>query len=659
MKDEDLLTIARERFKQCVDIESENREAALADLKFHDGDQWPDSVRTERESEQRPCLTINKIPLYTRQITNEIRQMKPGVKIRGVDSQSDPKTAEVIGGMIRAIERDSAADSAYQWGADHAVKMGWGCWRVTTEYEQDQGFDQVVRIKRIRNPFSVYFGPCEQQDSSDAHFAFVVRRLSKAEFERKYPDATSEWSEYGIGDTDRDWFTTDGVRVAEYWEKVFEKTQLHLIVDPMTGQQMQWEGEVPEGIEVVDSRTVETCRVVQRIITGAEVLETNDWAGKYIPIVRVLGREEDIEGELILKGMVRDSKDAQRQYNYMRSASVERIALAPKAPFTGPQGAFDNPKWATANKKNHAFLEWNTEAVMEAGGQAPRREPPPDVSPGLVTEIQTASQEIKDIFGIYNAGLGDRGNETSGVAIDSRRSESDVSNFDFSDNYGKALVYTGRILVDLIPKIYTGDRVVKILGLDDKEQTVRLNTPYIDPQTMKEHNYDLTAGRYDVVVDIGPSYATQRKEASERMMQMIQAYPDVAPLIGDLVVKSMDWSGADEISKRLRMMVPAEIWMDENPQFKRAMQEKDQMLQMMQGQMQQMQDALQKMSLELQNRDKEIAIKAAEVERKRTADRMDHVEGVTELELKALKDLGPAGVAYGKTSAAYDKSGGN
>jgi hypothetical protein len=642
---DEVLATAKERFKQCVDLESENREAALEDLRFHEGDQWPESVKRDRETEQRPCLTLNKIPLYTRQITNEIRQMKPGVKVRGVDSVSDPQTAEMLSGMIRAIERDSGADSAYQWGADHAVKMGWGWWRITTEYDNDNSFDQVIRIERIKNQFSVYCGPCEREDASDAPFKFITRWMSRKAFEAKYPGAVSEWKEYGVGDSEIQWFRQDEVRVAEYWEKVQEKSELHLVTIPGMGQQTL-PGPLPEGLTPDDTRTVISERVVQRIMTGAEILETNDWAGKYIPLVRCMGREEDIEGEPVYKGMVRDSKDAQRQYNYMRSSSVERIALAPKAPFTGPRGAFSNPKWATANTKAHAFLEWDTDAVMDAGGQAPKREAPPDVSPGLANEINTASQELKDIFGIYNAGLGDRGNEVSGVAIDSRRSESDVSNFDFSDNYGKALVYTGRILVDLIPKIYTGARMVQILKPDGEEESVRLNVPYTDPKTMKPRHYDLQAGRYDVVVDIGPSYATQRKEASERMMQMVQAYPDVAPLIGDLIAKSLDYKDADEIANRLRMMVPAEIWMEENPQFKAAMQQKDQIIQVMQGQMGQLQEMVKQLQLQVQNKEGEQRIKLADLAEKRRANNMDHTEGMTKLELEARRDLGQAGAAY-------------
>ena len=646
MADKDILATAKERFKQCVDLESENREEALEDLEFHEGEQWPEKIRNERDTDQRPCLVINKIPLYTRQITNEIRQLKPGIKVRPVDSGSDPDTAEMMSGMIRAIERDSAANSAYHWGAEHAVKMGWGYWRVITEYASDDTFDQIIKIKRVKNQFSVYCGPCEEQDASDADFMFVTTWMDRKKFESKYPGAVSEWSEYGQGDIGDVWFKHDAVRVAEYWEKTREKGTLYLVTDPLTGEQITVEGPLPAGIEPDDEREVLKERVVQRIITGQEVLEENDWAGKYIPIVRCLGREEDIEGEPIYKGMVRDAKDAQRQYNYMRSSSVERIALAPKAPFVGPRGAFANPKWASANSKNYAFLEWDTDAVMEAGGQAPRREPPPDVSPGLVTEIQTASQELKDIFGIYNAGLGDIGNEVSGVAIDSRRSESDVSNYDFSDNYGRALVYTGRILVDLIPKIYTGARIVRILKSDDDEEEVMVNAPYVDQKTQKEREYNLGVGRYDVAVDIGPSYATQRKEAATRMMEMVQAYPDIAPLIGDLLAKSLDWSGADDIAKRLRLMVPPEVWMDENPQFKQAMQQKEQMIQAMHQQMGQLQQALQQMTVQLQNKAGEQQIKIEELTEKRRENDMDHTEGMTKLELDATRDLNPHGVAY-------------
>lgn len=633
-----VIKTARERFRHAQDAESENRDAALDDLEFVEGEQWPDDVKTEREKEGRPCLVINKTPLYVRQIVNDIRQIRPSIKVRPVDSQSDPETAEVINGMIRAIEQDSSAESAYDWAAEYAVKCGFGYWRITTDYEHDDSFDQCVKVERVRNPFAVYVDPAAQnQDASDMRYAFVMERMSKDAFQEKYPG--KDVSSFSEGDKDDDWWWgEDHVRVAEYWSVETDQITLSLIVDPMTGQQMVVDADIEDAIS---TRTVEKRRVIQRIISGSEVLEETEWPGKYIPIIRVLGREVDIEGEQRLKGLVRDMKDAQRQYNYMRSASVERIALAPKAPWVGPEGSFQNPKWRTANKKNHAYLEYKP-----VGNSAPWRDKPPEVSSGLVAEIQAASEELKAITGIYDAGIGARSNEVSGVAIDSRRSETDVANFDFVDNLARAMTYSGKILVDLIPKIYGTARMVRIVKPDGQDEAVQLNQAYIDPKTQRQRNIDLTAGKYDVAVDIGPSYATQRKEAVSSMLDVLKAFPAAAQVTGDLVAKNFDWPGADEIAKRLKLLLPPEILMDENPAFKQALMQKDQQIQQLAQQVQMLTAQAQQMAVEIQNKMVDAKVKEGDLRRKIAKDIMDHHVDMTDLELKAARDLTPAGMAY-------------
>ena len=476
LKDKEILEKARKRFDAALSYESDNRDEAEDDLRFSEGDQWPENIKNEREGDNRPCLVINKIPTYVRQIVNEIRQIRPSIKVRPVDSQADPETAEIINGLVRAIEQDSSAESAYDWGAEYAVRSGAGYWRIKTEYEHAATFDQVIKIERVRNRFSVYLDPgAERQDASDAMWGFVVDDMLREDFEAKYPKAKGQW-DLGEGEDDDYWFTENRVRFAEYWEVVEEPFTLKLVSDPMSGQQAIMEdGEVPDGLEVLAERDSTRRKVVQRLITGAEVLETNEWAGEYIPIVRCLGRETDIQGDVSIKGMVRDLKDPQRQYNYFRSASTERIALYSKAPWIGRKGTFKNPKWRNANTKNYAYLEYD-------GDVAPQREPPPDVSPGFSNEVMVASEELKAVAGIYDAGIGARSNEVSGVAIDGRRSESDVSNFDFVDNLARAMTYTGKILVDLIPKIYTGPRAVRIVKPDGTEEAVQLNQQYFDPE---------------------------------------------------------------------------------------------------------------------------------------------------------------------------------
>ena len=407
----------------------------------------------------------------------------------------------------------------------------------------------------------------------------------------------------------------------------------------MTGQQMVVEGAV-EG--AIATRKVQSRKVVQRIMTANEVLEENEWLGKYIPIVRVLGRELDIEGETYMKGMVRDLKDPARLYNYTRSASAERTALAPKAPWVGPKGSFRNQKWRTANKKNHAYLEYD----VVPGQNPPWRDKPPEASSALITETQQSSEEMKAITGIYDPGLGDRSNEVSGVAVNARQGRSDISNFDFVDNLARSMTYAGKVLVDLIPKIYGGPRMLRIVKPDGSDESVQVNSPYIDEQ-QRPRNYQLNAGRYDVSVDVGPSYATQRQEAAESMLEFVKGFPAAAQVTGDLMAKNFDWPESDEISKRLKLLLPPELLADENPQFRMAIQQKDQQIQAMQGQMGQLAQALQQMQLQLENKQGELKVKQGELAQKIQKTINDHIEGMTGLELEAGRDLNQAGAAYG------------
>lgn len=629
---DDVIKLALKRFQLCQDADNEERNLAAEDLRFLNGEQWPEEVRKERE-DGRPCLVINRIPAFTRQIENDIRQVRPAIKVRGIDSQSDPKTAEILNGMIRAIEATSGAESAYDWAGKYAVDCGFGYWQIGTQYAEGYTFDQEIHIKRIKNPFTVYLDPNRQEsDGSDARFCFVIDNMPRDEFEEKYPGITSEWQSDGF---DNEWYTKDTVRVAKYWtitdeEETIYQTPLGIVK------------EIPEQFKDFDfpKRTVEIQKVKCYLMTGQDILEDNDWPGKYIPIVEVKGDELDIEGRTYTKGVVRDMMDSQRQYNYMRSAIVERIALAPKAPFIGAKGQFKNPKWNRANTKNYAYLEYDP----VPGTQPPMRQPPPDISPGLTQELATASEEFQAVSGMHRQRMGDGAVSSSGKAVNAWKVQSEIGTFHYVDNLARAMRYSGRILVDLIPKIYSGARIVNILEPDGKQGQVTINQPGI--QNGQEYNYNLNVGKYDAVVDIGPSYATQRQEASETMMEILQYFPQAGPVIGDLVAKNMDWPGSDEIAKRLEALLPPEILQNKYPaiqqMLKKAESEKQQMvqaMQMLQTQLQQAQILLTDRNKELDIKMREAHIKGQEVSRKVAKDQMETATDLTKLEVENDRNI--------------------
>lgn len=584
MSDKDIINEAQEAFKAAVDAEAEIRRAWVDDMRFARlGEQWPAEVKRQRELEGRPCLTINRLPAFMRQVTNDARQNRPSIVVHPVGDGADQETAEILNGLIRNIEYTSGADVAYDTAIEHAVGGGFGYFRICTDYAAEDVFEQDICIERIANPLTVYGDPeFMDADSANWNSAFVTEMYSEHAFKKKFgKDAPAINWEADANDKNRLWFGQDGVRVAEWWKRddvvakllklsdgtvIFEDKYLELkpILEPL--------GIVP----VADRQTI-TKRVTQYVMSGEGVLEKNDWKGKYIPIIPVYGDEVIVEGERTFNSLVRFAKDPARMYNYWRSTSTELVALAPKAPFIGPKGAFktDAKKWATANTKTHAYIEYD-------GNQPPQRQGFEGPPAGALQEALNASDDMKSIMGLFDASLGAKSNETSGRAILARQREGDVSTFNYIDNLSRAIRHAGRVIVDLIPHVYNTERIIRTIAEDGTNRRVPINqpTPAEQQKTAGDQAqqmqgivrvYDLTTGKYDVTCEAGPSFTTKREEASVQMVEFIRAYPNAAPLIGDLLAKNLDWPGADDIADRLKAMLPPQVT-GQNPQVQQLTQ---------------------------------------------------------------------------------------
>jgi hypothetical protein len=596
---DDLLKEAKDAFAASADASDENRQTALDDVRFARlSEQWLEADVSARQRNRRPCLTINKLPAFIRQVVNDARQNKPSIKVHPADSGADPETAEVINGLIRNIEYASSADVAYDTGVECAVTCGFGYWRVGLDYAFDDSFDMDLKIKRVLNPFSVYGDPhSTEADSSDWDSAFVVDRLTKADFEAQYGDkAKVDWDDTSWSSAGEPWRTENEVMVAEWWKREEKDRKILLFADIRDGS-MHVYGEdqiaededfqrVQQFLEFRQERMTKTHQVTQHIMTGAEILKSEPWAGRYIPIVPVYGDEFDIQGKRYFRSLIHNAKDAQRSFNYWRTAGVELVALAPRVPFIGPKGTFDSDieRWMTANTRNHSYLEYDPVA-----GQPPPQRQPMDtgVAAGALQEALNASDDIKAIVGMYDASLGARSNETSGKAIMARQREGDVSTFHFVDNMARAIRHTGRILIDMIPHVYSAERIVRVIGEDGSQEAKQVNKPYqvrdpktgqpmqqpvmgLDGQPVQDDAgnpllepimalHDLTAGKYDLTVSTGPSYTTQREEAAAQMTEMIRAFPQAAPIVGPELAKNLDWPGADEIAEKMEQIASGQV----------------------------------------------------------------------------------------------------
>lgn len=593
--DERIIAEAKRRFKQCEEWESRARKLFLEDIKFSNADsdngyQWPNDIRRNRDVDERPCLTINKTHQHNLQIINDAKQNKPRAAVLPVGSGATYEAAQVYEGIFRHIEYISNATVAYDTATSFQVQGGIGYWRIVTDYLGNDNFDQEIFIRRIKDPLTVYLDPdINEVDGSDARFGFIFDDMPMDEFRAAYPEYRDMASTSPIGNT-QGWMDKDHVRIAEYYRREENKDQLISFTDPRTGEQkLLRRGEIPDSIidSVIDmpstkTREIKTWKVKWYLIIGEKVAERRDWAGEYVPIVRVIGEETIINGELDRKGHTRCLRDPQRIYNYWSSSAVEHVALQSKTPYIAPARAIENLEgyWETANTVNHSVLPYND--VDDDGNPIamPQRSQPPTMAMAYVQGMEIAQREMSMASGQYQADLGDKSNEVSGRAIQERQRKGENATYHFIDNLAIGIRFTGKILIDLIPKIYDTPRILRIIGEDGEESHVQLD-PKAE-QAYQEHaakeQADVAAifnpkvGRYDVQADIGPAYATRRQESFNAISQIMKDAPETMHIIGDLLFKAADFPMANEIAERLERMVPPQAKGDGIPPAVSALQ---------------------------------------------------------------------------------------
>jgi hypothetical protein len=608
--DHDKMATMRSRLQMAQAAYSDSREDELDDLRFMAGSpdnqwQWPADVLATRGSVQgqtinaRPCLTINKLPQHVRQVTNEQRQNRPSGKVIPADDNADVQVAEIFNGVVRHIEYMSDADVAYDTACDNQVTYGEGYIRLLTEYCNEESFDQDIRIARVRNAFSVYMDPTIQDPcGADAEWCFVTEDILISDYERMFPDASpvSTIMSQGVGNESMaQWLAEDTIRIAEYFYKSYEKATLNLYPDNQTafkGTPQDANLQMMFG-KPIRSREVDRQKVMWMKTNGFDILDEREWPGKWIPVVRVVGNEWEVEGKLYISGLVRNAKDAQRMYNYWTSQEAEMLALAPKAPFIGYGGQFEGyeMQWKTANTTNWPYLEVNPDVTDGAGAvlPLPQRAAPPLPQTGLIQAKMGAGEDIKATTGQYDASLGQQGNERSAKAIVAREKQGDVGTYHYVDNLARAIRHITRQIVDLIPKIYDTQRIARIIGVDGDVDMVKFNPTQKEPVkeirdemgALIEKVYNPGVGTYDVMVTTGPGYMTKRQEALDAMSQILQSNPALWSVAGDLFIKNMDWPGAQEMAARFKKILDPKVLSegDQSPEMMAAQQQMEAMTQ--------------------------------------------------------------------------------
>jgi hypothetical protein len=542
------------------DADTMNRQEALDDLKFGAGDQWPVELQNSRNLESRPIIVVNKVDNYCRQVSNQQRQQRPRIKVHATNTHEDMVDAQTISGIIRHIEVNSNADHSYDNAFEYAVRMGWGYMRVRTDYISEDSFDQEIYIDPVDNPFTVYFDPNSVlPDGSDADRCLITTMMRKDEFRKLYPDAEdggTSFTQRGTGDSQSEWITKEDIRLAEYYYTVKEKAKLYLLSDgtaTFADDKDFFTRLAAYGIEVVDTResykkTIKYCK-----LTAVEVLEERDWAGKYIPIVPVYGRHIVIGDKRKKFGMIRYAKDPQRMYNFWQTSITEGVALAPKAKWLLAEGQDEGHEndWANANIKSFAVLRYKQTDIDGRPALPPTRLQPEPPQAGIMAAAMGVDNDIKAIMGVFDPAQLSQGN-ISGKALNGQQQQVDLTNFDYYDNLTRSIAHVGKICLDLIPKIYDTERVMRIIGDDGKPELLTLNQRDSVGRVLN----DISVGQYDVVMETGPGYNSKRQEAVDNMLPLLSAAPDLMQVAGDLVFRNMDWPGADIIADRLAAANP-------------------------------------------------------------------------------------------------------
>ena len=595
-----------------VTADSENRAQAMDDLRFKSGEQWDPAVKAQRVRDQRPCLTMNKLPTFVHQVTNSQRQAVPSINVHPV-ADGDKEGAEIRQGVIRHIEYASNASVCYDTSVNSAAEIGFGYFRLVTDYCRPDSFDQEIRFARIRNPFTVYMDPAHvNPDGSDQQWCVLSVKVPKADFALEYPDADPADLNAirAMGDAAHDWADEDTVRLAEYYRINKAPAKVVLLSNGESGYKDDLL-ELPPGVTIKQERDGYRQTVQWFKLTATQVLDRADIPCRWIPVFPVYGDETDIDGKVFRSGLIRNAKDPARMYNFWMTAATEEVALRPKTPYIGAEGQFEGheSEWAAANTSSFPFLEYKPKSLGGMLAPPPQRQPMADLPSGVLAMAMHASDDIKATTGIFDASLGARSNETSGKAINARDRQGETATFHYIDNLHTTLRHVGRCILDMMPKVYDARRVLQMMGRDGKVTGVEVNVPRhgVDErgQAVQEVLNDMTAGEYTCTVSTGPSYDTMRQEAVDGMIQTAQFWPKLMEIAGDKVVRSMDWPMSQEIADRIEKTIRPELRQGEDgsdaeqqnmvqtPDGPVPAEQAGQMLSQMQHAVQQMQQALQ------------------------------------------------------------------
>lgn len=648
-KQDELLQSIKKKFTAWKQRESSFLSQFPEDVKFAHGDstnnwQWEELMVTNRQDGDQPCMTINQVRLHNALIVNEVRRNPPSIQVKPTGLGANGKSADAIGGLFREIERDSSAVNIYMKATEWLVDGGVGYWRVITKHENDESFDQVFRVDSVASALSAGIDiNVKEPDGSDANWGFVYEDVPNEDLEEEHPkdedevgktnavlgsDAPEPRMDWGADS----WQFEKTTRVCEWYQREYYMDRLIGWISAETGKEVtEFASRINEDTlrellkdRLTRVRHVRRSRIMWYKIVGDAIVDHHPVPGVYIPIVRVEGETTFVDGQLDRKGMTRVLMDVQRNLNYWTSAAAEQVALVTKVPWVGPAMAFEgHPEWTDANTKNYAYLAYNHKDDEDQALPAPQRGTPAQMAPAYIEGLRIAVQQMNDISGQHEAKQGQDSTEKSGRAINAQKVQGDVATYHFPSAIAMGVAYTGKIMLSGLKEVYDTERIVRISNPDGTQSEVTLDpsAPQAyseqdkpDEKDAKDITLNLTIGSYNVEVESGPDYATQRQWAVDALTTILTSNKDLWPIFGDIAVQNMDFPGSTEIAERIRRTInPAVLGEGPSPGEQQLKSQVDQMTKLIESFVQ----TINELQTKLENKDEELTIKAVDAETRR------------------------------------------
>lgn len=576
---DDVLEEMRQRFYEAEVFEQENQKQALDDLRHAQGEgHWTDEAKEARGT-SRPMLTINKLPIYIDNVLGDFLQdetsikvapARPGANEYVTESGVQMSASDVVDGLIRDIETESAASDVYEWGMDMLLHCGTGSWRIITEYVDDDVFDMNIRLAPIENPLAVYLDPnAVRADRLDAAWGWILYSYSDAEAKRRWPDIQGgEFDRGQLGSSWEGWWRDGSRIVAEYFRLVPKKTEIVLLSDGAVVEADKFDKTIQalaaDGITEVQRRHVDRPVCEWRLVTANKVLEGPiQFPSRYIPIIQTEGRRLNIAGKKYRRGLITNGKDAARGYSYFRTTEVEVVALQPKAPWivAAEQVEGYEAEWREANTANRPYLRYN----HITGMNPPQRGIPPQPAPGLAQQAQSFDMDMQAATGVHSPMLGQSEfKDQSGEALRSVQVRGNSTVYPLRRSHARGVRKTGIILADMIPRVYTGRRVLRITRVDGENEWLDCHKTVEDADGNEVMLNDISGIKASISTRVGPAYATRRLEAVNALLTYLERDPAAAPFARDLIAKNLDIPGGAELAQRFRRTIPKEILDDKD-----------------------------------------------------------------------------------------------